>query len=290
MTGKMKLTLGASVAGIVVVAATAFVASETNAGGTKAVVGQQVPASRQRSMDDISHSTWNRLLRKYVDRNGMVDYRGLKASRSDMQDLQNYLSQLSAANPQAKASRNAKIAFWINAYNALTVYGILREYPTSSIRNHTAKVFGYNIWKDLKLTIGGHPYSLNDMEHKILRKVGDPRVHFAIVCASKGCPRLLNEAYTASRVDKQLELNARDFFSRSQNFQYDPRSGRAALSSILKWFGTDFGQDQAAQLRRISPWLPTATARQAASAGRLRVTYLDYDWSLNDRKDRVASQ
>ncbi|MFQ5732834.1 MAG: DUF547 domain-containing protein [Planctomycetaceae bacterium] len=275
---------------MIAVTTAAFVLSETSVGGSKVVVGQAVPANRQRSIDDIDHSTWNRLLRKYVDENGMVDYRGLKASREDTQSLQDYLSHLSAANPRAKASRSARLAFWINAYNALTVHGILREYPTSSIRNHTAKVFGYNIWKDLKLNVGGQPYSLNDMEHKILRKMGDPRIHFAIVCASISCPRLLNEAYTADRVDKQLELNARDFFSRSQNFQYDAGSGRFFLSSILKWFGGDFGDGQAAQLRRISRWLPTDAARRAASRNSVSVTFLEYNWGLNERKRSGAPE
>lgn len=284
MSRKLKLGLGVSATSVIVVAGTAFLLSEISVGGSKVVVGHAVPANQQLSIDNIDHSVWNRLLKKYVDQNGMVDYRGLKASRADMRSLQDYLSHLSAANPRAKASRNSRLAFWINAYNALTVKGILREYPTSSIRNHTAKVFGYNIWKDLKLNLGGDLYSLNDMEHKILRKMDDPRIHFAIVCASVGCPRLLNEAYTADRVDKQLQLNARDFFSRRQNFRHDVGNGRFYLSSILKWFGNDFGDSQATQIRRISSWLPTENARQAAVQNKVSVSFLEYDWSLNEQK------
>ena len=105
------------------------------------------------------------------------------------------INGLSQANPQAHSTRHAKLAFWINAYNAVTVHGILREYPTSSIRNHTAKLAGYNIWKDLQLAIGGRAYSLDTMEHMILRPEREPQIHFAIVCASIGLSRLLNEAY-----------------------------------------------------------------------------------------------
>jgi len=118
----------------------------------------------------------------------MVDYRRWNASQEDRQALDEYVVHLSAANLEEKASRNSRLAFWINAYNAVTMYGILREYPTSSIRNHTAKVVGDNIWNDLKLDVGGRLDTLNDMEHKILRKMGQPGIHFAIVCASVGCP------------------------------------------------------------------------------------------------------
>ena len=249
--------------------------------GNKVSVGTAVPAARQISMDQIDHSDWNRLLREYVDGNGIVDYRGMKSSTSALQTLKRYLNRLSAASTSQPASRASQLAFWINAYNAVTVHGILREYPTSSIRNHTAKLVGYNIWHDLQLSVGGRLYSLDQIEHKVLRPMGDPRIHFAIVCASIGCPRLLNEAYVTERVENQLDLNARDFFSRSQNFRHDLPERRFYLSSILSWFGQDFGKSRADQLRRISRWLPTPAAQQAARQNAVSVSFLDYDWTLN---------
>jgi len=123
------------------------------------------------------------------------------------------------------------LAYWINAYNALTVEGILRVYPTTSIRNHTAKLFGYNIWKKLYLYSGGGKINLDSIEHKVLRKMDEPRIHFAIVCASIGCPRLLNKAYASDRIDNQLTTNAIDFFSRSQNLQFDSRNSVIHMSS-----------------------------------------------------------
>ena len=125
---------------------------------------------------------------------GMVNYAAWRGTDTDRKSLQNYLVRLSQASPAVKASRAGQLAFWINAYNATTIEGILQVYPTSSIRNHTAKVAGYNLWKDLPLLVGGKPHSLDAMEHQILRKMGEPRIHFAIVCASVGCPRLMNEA------------------------------------------------------------------------------------------------
>ena len=256
--------------------------------GSTVYVGQR--GTGRVSMDKIDHSSWDKLLRKYVDKDGYVNYRSWHASASERRTLSEYLNSLSQANPQASASKDAKLAFWINAYNAVTVHGILREYPTSSIRNHTAKLFGYNIWKDLQLYVGGRAYSLEAIEHQTLRKMSEPRIHFAIVCASIGCQRLRNEAYTASKVQQQLETNAKEFFSRSQNFRYESQSRRFYLSSIMSWFAEDFGSSQAAQLRTISEWLPDKSARAAAQAGSGSVSYLDYDWNLNDQSSRRVTR
>ena len=165
----------------------------------------------------------------------------------------------------------------------MTVKGILREYPTTSIRNHTAKVFGYNVWEDLLLVVGGKTYSLSQMEHEVLRPMGEPRIHFAIVCASRGCPRLLNQAYTADRLEQQLSENARDFFAKSSNIQYDVGGKTIKISSIMDWFATDFGKSAAEQMKYIAPYLPNEGGKQLAGSGAARVSYLEYDWSLNDQ-------
>ncbi|HUS38573.1 MAG TPA: DUF547 domain-containing protein [Pirellulales bacterium] len=252
-------------------------------------VGRKVAASQQVSMDRIDHIAWDALLKKYVDANGNVDYTGWKRSSADIQALDGYLNTLSQASTTADASKTAKLAFWINSYNAVTVKGILREYPTTSIRNHTAKVFGYNIWKELLLVVGGDSYSLEDIEHKILRKMGEPRIHFAIVCASRSCPPLSNEAYTAQSLEQQIATNTRTFFANPQNFRYG--NGTFHLSSIMDWFASDFGSNQAAQLQTISPYLPDRAAQQAAARGSGQISYLDYDWGLNDQKTaRTASR
>ncbi|NQV24888.1 MAG: DUF547 domain-containing protein [Rhodopirellula sp.] len=285
----MKLTF--SFAGMAVLAFVAFVTgtgSDAARAGDPVWVGQNVRGTT--SMDQIDHSPWDRLLKKYVDDDGYVNYKAWHASSTDRQALTGYLNSLSRVNPQAKADNDAKFAFWINAYNAVTVHGILREYPTSSIRNHTAKLFGYNIWKDLKLIIGGQGHSLEHIEHQVLRKMGDPRIHFAIVCASIGCPRLLNEAYTADKLQAQLDINAKDFFNREQNFRYDARGGRFHMSSILSWFGEDFGGNQAAQLRTVSKWLPDRASQTAAQRGTGSISFMDYNWNLNDQSSRRVAR
>ncbi len=259
------------------------VGTSTTVAGNPVYVGQRVRGTT--AMSAVDHSTWNSLLQKYVDNDGYVNYQSWHSSQSDRQALNQYLSRLSQGNPQL-GDENAKLAFWINAYNAVTVQGILREYPTTSIRNHTAKLVGYNIWKDLQLYVAGQPYSLEAIEHQILRKTGDGRIHFAIVCASIGCPRLLNQAYTPQDVQQQLEVNAKDFFCRPQNFRFDARTGNFQLSEIMNWYGSDFGNSQSAQLQAIAKWLPDNASRAAAQQGRGRISFLKYDWNLNDQKVR----
>jgi len=251
-------------------------------------VGANVPAAQRVSVDRIDHSPWDALLNKCVDSAGMVDYSAWKSSAADQQALDQYLANLSSASIGGESSREARLAFWINAYNAVTIKGILQEYPTSSIRNHTPKVFGYNIWDDLQLIVGGKQYSLNQMEHDILRKMGEPRIHFAIVCAAIGCPRLRKEAYTAERLDEQLSDDAQRFFADETKFRYDAEQRTMAVSSILQWFAEDFGATQAEQLRWIAPHLPDEASQRLAQSGSVRVSYLDYDWRLNDQA-KVAS-
>lgn len=137
------------------------------------------------------------------------------------------------------------------------------------------------------MIVGDASYSLDQMEHAILRKMGEPRIHFAIVCASVGCPRLRNEAYVAETLQAQLADNTRDFFSRLQNLRVEGPSRTLYVSSILDWFGGDFGRTQSEQLTVLRPYLPEAAARLAADP-RVRVRFLDYDWDLNDQRTKAA--
>ncbi len=240
--------------------------------------GQLVPLER------IGHSRWDHLLKKYVDQDGMVNYAAWKQSPADLAALDEYLLALGQGDPGAETSPQRQLAFWINAYNALTVQGILREYPTSSIRNHTAKVFGYNIWDDLLLAVGPKSYSLNAMEHKILRKLKEPRIHFSIVCASIGCPRLLGEAYTPEQLETQLAGNTRDFFSRRKHFRVDSGQRTLYVSAILKWFAEDFGRTVQEGLAGLADYMPDDATRRLIETGSFSVVYLDYDWGLNDQQ------
>lgn len=257
----------------------------------KPPLGKNWPANRRVSIDRIDHAKLDKLLHKYVDADGFVDYSAWQTSAADRKQLQDYLAQLSKADRRKRASHDAKLAFWINAYNAVTIEGILQVYPTTSIRNHTARVFGYNIWKELPLRVGGDEYSLEQIEHDILRKMKEPRIHFAIVCASVGCPRLRYEAYAASKIEKQLADNATDFFSRQQNLQVKPSRKSLRVSMILDWFADDFGSTQKKRWTYLKPYLP-ASAQAFAADGKTRISFLEYDWELNDqsKKKRTASR
>ena len=241
--------------------------------------GQTWPAAQRVSYDQIDHAAYDQLLQTYVDDNGLVNYKAWQANAADRQALQNYLNQLSRADNSIRSTKNGKLAYWINAYNALTIEGILRVYPTTSIRNHTPKI-GYNIWDNLKLTSGDELVSLNHIEHEILRKMSEPRIHFAIVCASIGCPRLLNQAYTGEQLEEQLAGIATDFFSRAGNLTVDAGNKTLRFSKILSWFGSDFGKTQTDQLRAVYNYLPQE-AQAVLSAGGYRVDFLEYNWNLN---------
>lgn len=231
----------------------------------------------------LTHSAYDRLLRKYVDGDGLVAYARWKAEAGDVNALRDYLTMLGSVDLEQPAPRAARLAFWINAYNALTLYGILQKYPTSSIREHTPLAGGYNIWKDLLLEVDGQNYSLNDIEHKVLRAMGEPRIHFAIVCASRSCPPLRDRAYTAEGLEEQLADNARRFFARPANFQADEAGRTVSLSRILQWFAADFGPNQAEQLAFVRPYLPSPERWTWLGEEDVTVLYLDYDWALNDQ-------
>lgn len=268
----------------IVVATTVAILNTASIGNAAELrsAGRQWPASRQIAIDRVDHKALDALLRRYVDKNGLVDYRTWKKTKEDVKLLDRYLQSLSQANPSIKARHDARLAYWINAYNALTLRGILAVYPTSSIRKHTSRFGGYNIWKDLKLTVGKAKYSLDDIEHKILRKMNEPRIHFAIVCAAIGCPRLRNEAFTAKRVQRQLADNSRHFFAQSKHLKVDVSRRTLHLSAILKWFGNDFGKTESERLKNVLPYLPAKAAALARTRG-VRVNYLKYDWRLNER-------
>lgn len=261
-----------------------FLANSSSAVGQKLqTTGKQWPAAERVAIGKIQHDSFDKLLKKYVDKNGMVNYKAWHASTADRNKLTNYIESLSRADLEQQAERGDKLAFWINAYNAVTLEGILRVYPTTSIRNHTAKALGYNVWKHLMLIVDDKQINLDSIEHKVLRKMSEPRIHFAIVCASIGCPRLMNEAYVGKNIEKQLVTNTKDFFSRSQNLQFDSSRNALRMNQILSWFGSDFGNSSNEQLRAIHPYFPKEI-QTAIGQNQVSVEYLEYDWNLNAQK------
>jgi len=221
------------------------------------------------------HSIWSNLLKKHVRESGLVDYQGFM---KDREQLEQYLSILSNHPPDEAAwSREEQIAYWINVYNAYTIDLILDHYPVQSIKDIGASIqipFVNTPWDIKFITIGEATLDLNNVEHGILRdKFDEPRIHFAVNCASISCPVLRREAYTGDKLDLQLDEQAKIFIN-------DPQKNRismqeAAISRIFSWYKGDFtnGQSLIDYLNKFS------TVRIADDAD---IHYMEYDWGLND--------
>lgn len=224
--------------------------------------------------EDPPWKEYDALLQRYVDEQGRVDYRAWKDK--DEQALRAVVARFAKVDPQA-LEPTARKAYWIDVYNALTLQGILEFFPLASIKDKVG--LRWSLWKDYKF--GPQQLSLDHIEHQILRKLGDPRVHAALVCAAKSCPPLRREAYVPERLDAQLDDNTRAWLR-------DPARGvkvegtTVHLSRILDWFKEDFGADQAARLAWVARFLPEGPATAVKARG-VKVVFMPYDWALNGR-------
>lgn len=234
--------------------------------------------------DGVDHSTFDCLLRRFVDCRGQVCYQSWKSDCAAVFQLQNYIVSLGQVRTDdTKASVQGQFAYYINAYNALVIWGILHEYPTSSIQAHNHKTASYRIFEDLEMWVDGDYLSLNTIEHDVLRKLGDFRIHFALVCAAKSCPKLRCEAYSADRLEEQLVENALDFFSHSDRLQICKLTGAVKVSPILKWFREDFGHCDNDVLNAILPYLSCTDHDWVCRHPCATIKYLGYNWALNDQ-------
>jgi len=230
----------------------------------------------------VDHAAWQGLLTKYVNAAGLVDYKTWKAK--DAATLDRYLQGLAKVDPAKLADTPERLAFWINAYNALTIKGMLKFYPTKSIKKHTSRLWGFHFWDDVRIAVGGTERSLDHIEHKILRKQSEPRIHFAIVCASKGCPRLRNSAYTGPKLESQLADAAREFFASSKHFRVTVGSTTVKASKILDWFGADFGGSTRKILDYARAYVADPAVKAWLARADLELAWLDYDWAINQQK------
>lgn len=219
------------------------------------------------------HAAWSALLKEHVDVNGHVSYKGFK---QDAAKLDAYLKVLSDCSPAKDWTKEERLAYWINAYNAFTVKLIIDHYPVKSIKDIGPKLaipMVNSVWDAKFFKIGGVEMSLNHIEHDILRKEYDePRIHFAIVCASFSCPKLLNTAFIPKTLEQQLQAQTVDFIN-------DPVRNRVSadklqLSSIFNWFKGDFTK-KGTLVQFIARYAKVKVNDKA------KVTYLDYDWNLN---------
>ena len=221
-----------------------------------------------------SHQQWDKLLKKHVNKTGLVNYKGFK---NDNSELDSYLKLLSSSAPQKSWSKDDQKAYWINAYNAFTVALILKHYPVKSIKDIAGSIYKINTPWDIKfITIGGEKYDLNNIEHKILRnQFDDPRIHFALVCASISCPRLRDEAFTGSGINAQLEDAGKEFLNdKSKN---NIRADKADLSKYFSWYKGDFTKNGT-----LVDYLNKYSSTKITS--KTKIGSLDYNWGLNEQK------
>lgn len=210
------------------------------------------------------HTPWNTLLQQYVNDRGRVDYAALKRNESK---LDAYLTSLEKEAPRKSWSRNERLAYWLNAYNAYTFKLILNNYPTKSITD----LHGGKPWDVKWIEIGNNTYSLNQIEHEIIRpRFGDPRIHFAVVCAAQSCPPLANEAFTSRNLNSLLETRTRQFIN---NSTYNDTGSNPRISKVFDWYAEDFGDVKA----YLNKYLKTPLPADA------ELGYMEYDWSLNDQ-------
>lgn len=223
----------------------------------------------------IDHRIWDSLLQKHVTEEGLVDYQGFIA---DSVRLNNYLDLLRKHHPNDEHwSRDERLAYWINAYNAFTVKLVADHYPVKSIKDIKNGIpFVNTVWDIKFIEIEGQTYDLNNIEHGIIRpKFDEPRIHFAVNCAARSCPRLNNRAYTAEKLDAQLTQAAKAFLADEEKNEISPNAVR--LSKIFTWYGGDFKSDGQSIIDYINQYAPTKVNADAA------LSYLEYNWSLNDQ-------
>jgi hypothetical protein len=238
----------------------------------------------------FDYSAYARVLADYVTPGGQVRYADLKANPKDLNIFVRQLENVSpASHPGRFPGAKAKMAYWINAYNAFTVYAVVEAYPVKSVRDFKFG-FGFLFFKRAKFVAGGKVYSLDDIEHGILRKqFSDPRIHFAVNCASTSCPPLQREPYTPDRLNEQLEEAARQFIGKQENVWM--RGDVLFLSKIFDWYDEDFEKwlaQQGAAKPTVADYVTGYLAEPVAERVRKerpRVEFYDYDWALNDDAD-----
>jgi hypothetical protein len=211
----------------------------------------------------ISHATFNSLLTKYVTDEGVVNYKGFKTEHNK---LKTYITFLETHSPEVNWSKNEKLAYWINLYNSLTIDLLLDNYPIASITKID------NAWDTRITKIEGKDYTLNEIENKIIRPIfNEPRIHFAVNCGAKSCPKLLNEAFTGDKLEAQLQKQTIAFINNSIENQLTTSS--AQISKIFEWYAADFGE--------IVPFLNKYSDIKVKLNA--KISYSEYNWQLNGK-------
>ncbi len=228
----------------------------------------------------IDHASWNNLLARYIVAadDGVNRFAYGRVSDADRAVLDAYIDALAKVDILG-FRRAEQMAYWINLYNALTVQEILRFYPLESIRDISSGLFSSGPWKKELVTVDGEALTLDDIEHRVLRPIWrDPRIHYAVNCASIGCPNLQPQAFTAANTEMLLDRGAREFVNHPRGARVV--DGDLEVSSIYEWFKEDFGDSDAGVIEHLQQYADDDL--RTALDGIERIDDDDYDWSIND--------
>lgn len=235
--------------------------------------------SNESATATITHVQWQSLLSRYVyraeDNTTWFNYDNV--SRADMSQLAAYLTAMQQIDPR-DYPKAEQMAYWINVYNALTISTVLKAWPVNSIKSVGNGLPGFGPWDDEIFTVAGNTLSLNNIEHGILRRIwNDNRIHYAVNCASVGCPNLSPIAFTRSNLAAQLDTGAKHFINHPKGLHFDGNT--LVLSSIFNWFVSDFGGNEQALLQVLHKHAePDLQTQLQAYEGDIRY---QYDWELN---------
>jgi len=254
---------------------------------------------------EFSHEKFDQVLNRHVDDQGRVDYTALQKQADDLEDYYSLVTQYSPdSNPELFADKNARLAYWINAYNAAAIKIVLRYYPISGLSDvdrPRALFFVPGKWRFFvfhRPRFGNVATNLYYLENSVIRKrFNEPRIHFAVNCASVGCPDLPRDAFTGPLLDQQLEREAHKFFSQQRNFQINQQNKTVLLSSILDWYEDDFidwlktrypEQQKYSLLDYVAHYVDADTAKELRGpASGYGIQFIPYDWNLNDSKAQL---
>lgn len=235
---------------------------------------------------DHTHQAWTAILQKYVTKQGPASTFNYRTLKNNSRPLQEYLHTLESVSKDsfARFTDNEKLAFLINAYNAFTIKLILDHYPVKSIKDIGG--FFSGPWKVVFFTLLGEKHHLDDVEHNMIRKwFKEPRIHFAVACASIGCPALRSEAFAASELSNQFEDSAIAFLSDKSRNRFNHSNKKLELSSIFKWYGDDFVKVYGSVENFVAIRITSNSVEQKMIKDKqVSISYLDYDWSLNEKK------
>lgn len=274
-----------------------LISSLVGAGGLEAMFAPKAEpwalwtAHDATSAQKINHQSWDTFLTRYVQKHpdGINRLPYAAVTDADKQSLTNYITAMRAIAIN-KYNRIEQLAYWINLYNAETVHIVLQHYPVASIRDIDISpgFFADGPWGKQLLTVNQQALSLNDIEHRILRPIWkDPRVHYAVNCASLGCPNLQDRAFTAENLEDMLNMAAREYVNHPRGVKID--EGSLYVSSIYSWFGGDFGNDTPAVIQHIKQYADPGLAKTLE-----KIDFINgdsYNWSLNDSQpDKSAME